>query len=137
MAEKESLESKRVRFGNLLGDGEKLNKTGLPDLDVALAALVKEKGKAYTTLVLLVFKSKQDILKQARAGASKEETDQSAMMQSIMLQQLANMLEYDMDDVMNDVEALQELGVKVIKAEKEAGDPNGVLESLRASAAQD
>lgn len=129
------LEQRRERFSNLLGSGTELDKTGLKALDDALAALTKEKGKAWTTLCLIVFRSKKDLRDQTLAGATDKELEESSHIQSMMIVQLASHLEFDIDLVMNDVAVLQKLGVEAIKAEKEAGDPNGLIENLSAIAA--
>lgn len=119
--DKETVEKRRAEFANLLGDGEQLSSTYIPEMDELLAALVKEKGKAYTTLVLFIFRQKHDLAQQRKDGASEEELDQSAMLGSQLIGSIAKALDYDINLVMNDVEVIEKAGVEAIKKLRESG----------------
>lgn len=119
--DKETVEKRRAEFANLLGDGEQLSSTYIPEMDKLLAALVKEKGRAYTTLVLLFFRNKHELTLQRKEGASDEEIDAMATVMSQLTTSIAQALDFDIDLVMNDVEVIEKAGVEAIKKLRESG----------------
>lgn len=129
----ETVEKRRAEFANLLGTGEQLSSTHIPEMDELLAALVKEKGKAYTTLVLLLFRNKHELTLQRKEGASDEEIDAMATVMSQLVGSIAKALDFDINLVMNDVEVIEKAGVEAIKKLRESGvDVNDLVKAATA-----
>lgn len=129
----ETVEKRRAEFANLLGTGEQLSSTHIPEMDKLLAALVKEKGKAYTTLVLLLFRNKHELTLQRKEGASDEEIDAMATVMSQLVGSIAKALDFDINLVMNDVEVIEKAGVEAIKKLRESGvDVNDLVKAATA-----
>lgn len=129
----ETVEKRRAEFANLLGTGEQLSSTHIPEMDKLLAALVQEKGRAYTTLVLLLFRNKHELSLQRKAGASDEEFDAMATVMSQLTASIAQALDFDIDLVMNDVEAIEKAGAAAIRKLHESGvDVEALVKSATA-----
>lgn len=128
-----TLEEKRAKLGNLLGDGPELRKTGIAGIDAATGGLMERKGRAFTTLVLLSLRTKLDIEVQRRQGVSEEDIDTSASLQSLMMVTLAQECEYDMHEVIAEADGLLEKAAQAVRDEQEAGDPNGTLAQARSA----
>lgn len=129
----ETVEKRRAEFANLLGTGEQLTSTHIPEMDKLLAALVLEKGRAYTTLVLLIFRNKHELTLQRKEGASDEELDATALVMSQLVASIAQALDFDIDLVMNDVEGIEKAGVEAIrKMDAEGVDVEALVKSATA-----
>lgn len=130
---KETLEQKREKLGNLLGDGPEPRKTGIAGIDNALKEVLIEHGRPFTVLVLLMLRSKLGVEQQRRAGASEEQLDATAHIQTLMLTSIAKEVEIDAGEVIDMAEKLLQTSFVAVAAEREAGDPNGkIAEAQRA-----